>query len=165
MACTNLILKKVVEKIKNEITKGELSGVEDNYRNGTDCEKFLMEIISDHVTNNVFCTPGSRSKFDVIAIENKQRGVIFHFIQVKSSGSKNNIKKYNGDLKSEMTKQANRLKKIAGIKVIGHSISWARIYNPQNGEKELVDISIIKGSTNARNFYEKLATETKVIKI
>ena len=62
-----------------------------------------------------------------------------------------------------MTKQANKLKKIAGIKVIGHSISWARIYNPENGEKELVDITVIKSNAHTREFYIRLKAETKVI--
>jgi len=165
MACSNLILERVIEKLKNDIAKGDLSGVEDNYRNGVECEKFLMEMISDCGASHIFRTPGSRSKFDVIAIENKQRGVIFHFIQVKSSGSKDNIKKYNDNLKSEMTKQARRLRKLAGIKVVDHSISWVRIYNPENGEKELVDITMIKCSAITREFYNRINPETRIIDI
>ena len=163
MACSNLILEKVVEKIKSEIAKGELRGVEDNYRNGVDCERFLMKTIGDCGASHIFSTPGSHSKFDVIAIENKQRGVIFHFIQVKSSSSKDNITKYNDSLNSEMTKLARKIIKTSGIKVIDHSISWARIYNPQNDERKLVDITLIKSSDVTREFYNRINPQADII--
>ena len=176
MACTKLILKKVVEKIKNEITKGELSGVEDNYRNGTDCERFFMETISDYGISYVFCTPGSHSKFDVIAIENKQRGVIFHFIQVKSSENKDAAVKYSGTKtqKDELLKEAKWMKKQSEVpNIIGYSIGWARVFNPQDAgkKKELVDITLVEydieemQTGKVLDFYTKICPKEKLIDI
>lgn len=181
MAYTYSYLKKVIEKLRNAIQKRQnnaqkgLTGIYDKATEGGKCEIFIENKIKK-VTKMVFHTPGSHSKFDVIAIENKQRGVIFHFIQVKSSENKDAAVKYSGTKtqKDELLKEAKWMKKQSEVpNIIGYSIGWARVFNPQDAgkKKELVDITLIEYDIEdmrirkIRDFYTKICPKEKLIDI
>lgn len=181
MAYTYSYLNKIIEKLRNAIQDRQnnaqkgLTGIYDKATEGGKCEIFIENKIKK-VTKKVFHTPGSHSKFDVIAIENKQRGVIFHFIQVKSSENKDAAVKYSGTKtqKDELLKEAKWMKKQSEVpNIIGYSIGWARVFNPQDAgkKKELVDITLIEYDIEDMrigkilDFYSQICPKEKLIDI
>lgn len=180
MAYTYSYLNKIIEKLRNAILERQgnrikkgMAGLYDKKTEGTKCEKTIETKIKK-VTKKVFCTPGSFSKFDVIAIENKQRGIIFHFIQVKSSENKDAATKYSGTKtqKDELLKEADWIKEQSEVKnIIGYSIGWARVFNPQDAgkKKNLVDITLVEYDIEEMqtgkilDFYTKICPEDKLI--
>ena len=182
MAYTYSYLNKVIEKLRNAIQNRQnnaqkgLTGIYDNVTEGGKCEIFIENKIKK-VTKKVFRTPGSHSKFDVIAIENRQNGIILHFIQVKSSENKDAATKYSGTKtqKDELLKEADWMKKQSEVpNIIGYSIGWARVFNPQDAgknNKNLVDITLIEYDIEEMqigkvlDFYTKICPKDKLIDI
>lgn len=65
----NLIddIKKIIRKNKG------LAGTENNSKNGIECEIYVENVINEKINCVTFRTPRSKTCFDVIAIENRQK--------------------------------------------------------------------------------------------
>lgn len=85
--------------------------------------------------------------------------MIFHFVQVKSSKNRKDIEKYDGSQEKNMIHLAERLTKLSNLNVIGYNINWAKIYNPEEGDKEFVAFELIKTKPKDKPGIENLKSK------